>query len=163
MSIIIGALSILSTNTTHAQLDISKETALKIINKIRSQKRRCGGKRMPAARPLSWNVTLEKSALAHAKDMQRKNYFSHKSKSGRNVGQRVSDHGYNWQYIGENIADRQKNFKEVTIDWLKSSSHCKMLMNPDMKEIGMARYQDKWVQHFGTKMPKNARPAKRRR
>jgi hypothetical protein len=33
--------------------------------------------------------------------------------------------------------------------WFKSPGHCKNLMNPAFKEIGIALYNTYWVQDFG--------------
>ena len=59
--------------------------------------------------------------------------------------------------IGENIAAGQQSFDEALRDWMKSTSHCKMIMDSTVKEIGVARSGNYWVQHFGTK---KARPLK---
>jgi len=139
---------------SHSQVVMSsKSTMLSAVNKIRLKGCTCGNSKMPPANPVIWSDQLEKSSLMHAQDMQKHGHFSHFSHKGEDVGTRVEALGYNWQHIGENIASGRMNFDEVLNDWIKSTSHCKMLMNADMKEMGVARKGIYWVQHFGTTRP----------
>ncbi len=119
------------------------------INAIRHSGCYCGGEKMGSVKDVSWNEKLFISAYTHAKDMNDKKYFSHVSKSGENVGKRVDKVGYQWQMVGENIAEGQKNFDEALVDWLKSPSHCKMIMEPGVNEMAVAHSGKYWVQHFG--------------
>jgi len=128
-------------NLSWGQYELDQKEVLKKINQLRAKGCKCGRKKMKPVHPLVWNETLEKSAYLHAKDMSQKKYFSHFSKNGKDVGDRVDKLGYNWQFIGENIAEGQKSFSEAMVDWIKSKTHCEMLMNPDMTEIGVARYK----------------------
>jgi uncharacterized protein YkwD len=124
------------------------------INLVRQQGCNCGNKYMPPAPPLSWNDKLEDAAEGHAKDMARKKYFNHNSKDGRNMSDRVIAAGYNYKgyksfAIGENIAAGQQSIAEVMDGWFKSEDHCRNLMNPGFKEVGIAQYKNYWVQDFG--------------
>ena len=56
----------------------------------------------------------------------------------------------------------QKPFREVMGDWVDSPSHCRMLMNPKVEEMGVARHSKYWVQHFGKKLPKDTTRSKRK-
>ncbi len=105
--------------------------------------------------PVVWNDLLYQTAASHAQDMLDKNYFGHISRDGRDVGDRFDELGYKWQFAGENLGEGQESFNEVVQDWLDSPSHCKMIMNADMKEMGLSKRGRFWVQHFGTRMPKN--------
>ncbi len=125
------------------------------INDIREEGCTCGRKKMPPVGPVKWNDLLYNTASAHANDMRRNNYFGHISKDGRDVGDRFDEHGYRWQYAGENLGEGQESFPEVVKDWLESPSHCRMIMNGDMTEMGLAKRGKYWVQHFGTLIPKN--------
>jgi len=126
---------------------------LKEINAIRTKGCRCGKKRMPKVAPLIWSDKLEYSAYLHAKEMSEYDYFGHKSRSGEDVGDRADKIGYKWQNIGENLAVGQKDFKQALRDWLASDSHCRMIMDAKMTEMGLARVGKYWVHHFGTVMP----------
>lgn len=126
-----------------------------IINDIREDGCKCGKKRMSPVGPIVWNDQLYYTARAHASDMRNNNYFGHISKDGKDVGDRFDEMGYRWQFAGENLGEGQDSFEEVVHDWMASPSHCRMIMNPDMTEMGLAKRGKYWVQHFGTKIPKN--------
>jgi len=122
---------------------------LEKVNEVREKGCRCGRIKMPAVKAVTWNDQLEYSALLHARDMKRHNYFGHYSKSGKDVGTRVEKIGYKWLVVGENLGEGQHSFEEVLNDWIKSSSHCEMLMDPRVTEMGVAKLDKYWVQHFG--------------
>jgi uncharacterized protein YkwD len=133
---------------TQAQLD--KDLVLSKINKVRTQGCYCGRRWMEPAAKLVWNDKLEKSALNHAKDMDRNNFFGHYSSTQENIGTRIDKVGYSWKNVGENIAEGQESIDEVIDDWIKSRNHCLMLMNPKMTEMGLVKLKDLWVHHFGS-------------
>ena len=141
-------------------IGVSEDYVLERINKLRKNGCKCGRKRMKPVRPVTWNNTLETSAYEHAKEMQTYNYFAHHSIAGEDIGDRLDKLGYKWQYVGENLAVGQKTFDEAMKDWIESPSHCRMLMNPDMKEVAISKYGKYWVQHFGTLMPPKTRRTK---
>ena len=119
------------------------------INELRAKGCNCKGDFMRPVQPLKWSKTLMTSALHHAQDMQRKNYFSHYSPNGNDIGDRLDTVGYKWSYCGENLGIGQRNFDEVFEDWIQSKSHCKMMMNPEVEEVAVASSGKYWVQHFG--------------
>ncbi|QQL50905.1 CAP domain-containing protein [Mucilaginibacter ginkgonis] len=134
--------------------DAFKQEFLYRINKVRAVGCDCGNKHMPPVPPLTWNDFLTVSAAGHAQDMNYQNYFSHDSKDGRNIEDRIVMAGYIFKgyrsfAIGENIAYGQRSIAEVTDGWFQSEGHCKNLMNPSFKEIGIARNGLYWVQDFG--------------
>lgn len=119
------------------------------VNQLRAQGCVCNGNYMPSVGPVSWNATLEKSARVHAADMAKNNYFSHFSRSGLDVGDRVEKLGYNWQTVGENLAQGYYEAGKVLQAWIDSPEHCELLMNPKFTEMGAALRGEFWVQHFG--------------
>jgi uncharacterized protein YkwD len=134
---------------------------LEEINHVRQRGCNCGITYMPPAPPLVWNEQLEFAAIGHAVDMANQNYFSHTSLDGRNMRDRMAAVGYTMDgyrsfNIGENIAMGQQSIAEVMNGWFKSAGHCKNLMNPQFKEIGIAEYHDYWVQDFGGRDPFSA-------
>lgn len=132
------------------------------INEIRAKGCRCGRKRMQPVPELKWNKTLHKSAYSYAKHMYDHNIFSHHSIDGKDVADRIEELGYEWQYAGENLAEGQKSFDIALRDWMASKTHCEMIMNPDMTEMGLAKYGKYWVHHFAAPLPKNKRRVKER-
>lgn len=147
----------LHVSTIHAQsagTDKFKKKFLALINKTRAAGCDCGGTYMPPAPPLLWNTDLEKAAKGHAKDMASKKYFSHTSKDGRDAMARAENAGYkHFGYqsftVGENIAQGQMSIEQVMDGWLHSEGHCRNLMNPDFKEVGIWMIDTYWVQDFG--------------
>lgn len=128
------------------------------INRLRAQGCRCGVERMPPAPPLIWNDRLEIAAMGHAGDMASQNYFSHTSLDGRTMQDRIRNAGYSSKgfesyEIGENIAWGPQTIAEVMDGWIKSPGHCRNLMNPGFKEVGVAENGGYWVQDFGGRTP----------
>lgn len=137
---------------------IFKQQFLHDINDLRSRGCTCGTTYMPPAPPLSWNELLAHAALDHARDMAKHSYFSHTSIDGRTMEYRIkaagySSRGFKSYTIGENIAFGPPTISEVMAGWIKSPGHCKNLMNPAFKEIGVAQFNDYWVQDFGGRQP----------
>ncbi len=147
---------------SHPTVDVApteeaKLYMIKRVNQLRAKGCKCGGKRMKPTTPVKWNDKLYNSALSHAREMKRYNFFAHFSIDGDDIGDRLDNHGYNWAVAGENIGEGQRHFDEVFYDWIKSTSHCKMLMNPNVNEMAVARSGRYWVQHFGKQIPEGAR------
>jgi len=131
-----------------------KRSFLAHINRVRESGCSCGTTYMPPAPPLVWNDVLQKAASGHAWDMSNNNYFSHTSKDGRTMQDRIVFAGYTFNgyksfAVGENIAAGQSSIDEVMAGWFKSEGHCKNLMNPQFKEVGVAEDHHYWVQDFG--------------
>ncbi len=135
-----------------------KREFLEDINRLRKNGCTCGTTYMPPAPPLSWNDQLEIAAGGHAEDMFNQSYFSHTSKDGRSMEDRIVTAGYIFKgyrsfAIGENIAEGQMSIAQVMQGWIKSEGHCKNLMNPTFKEVGIAENNHYWVQDFGGREP----------
>jgi len=118
------------------------------INKLRSSGCKCGSKWMPAVGPLKWNEQLHLVSNRYARYMARHDHFDHKSKTGEDLGDRLDDIGYNWLKIGENLGFGYEDFFSVMTAWQDSPSHCRMLMDPDMTEMGLSKHRSYWVQSF---------------
>ncbi len=124
---------ILKTNTSS-----TKEVA-DIVNK---ERRRYGLK------PLIGNSKLSQVAGAHAKDMYRRDYFSHLSIDGRTMGDRLRERNVPFKIAGENIARGQQTAKRVMQAWMNSPGHRKNILNRKYGKIGIARAGNVWVQNF---------------
>jgi len=131
---------------------VNRGRILQLINEVRAKGCKCGTITYKAAPPLQWNELLEKAALGHVNDMYKKKYFSHTASDGSNAGVRMERAGYKWMTYGENIATGFINEQEVVEGWFKSLGHCKNLMSPDFREMGVARIGNLWTQTFGRKL-----------
>lgn len=142
--------------------DRLKAEFLTRINKIRAKGCDCGLNYFPPAPPLRWNDDLEYAARGHALDMSERHYFSHTSINGRSMSDRAEEAGYGaggykTYAVGENIAQGQMSIAEVMSGWLHSEGHCRNLMNPAFREVGVAEIDHYWVQDFGGREAFSAR------
>jgi uncharacterized protein YkwD len=129
------------------------------VNAARAAGRSCGALGMfgPAA-ALAWNDLLTQAASGHSLDMAAQNYFSHTSLDGRTFSQRIDATGYSWQRLAENTAAGQTSVQQVVDDWLASDDHCENLMEPALRDIGVAcapgsvstTYRTYWTMDLGT-------------
>lgn len=147
-----------------AQAATSAEDAdrrvLQLVNEARSHARRCGWKRHAAAPPLAASVTLQRVALAHARDMASRGELDHAGRDGSTPAARVTRAGYRWRVTGENIASGQPSAEIVVAGWLKSPRHCANIMDPDFTELGVSHAVGPgatgrifWVQVFASPRP----------
>ncbi len=106
--------------------------------------------------PLSYNASLAAAARGHSEDMGLQNYFSHTGLDGRSAADRVTDAGYTWNYVGENIAAGQPTPEDVIETWMASDGHRANILNPNFCDIGVgyayvasSTYRHYWTQNFG--------------
>ena len=123
---------------------------LEAINTLRREGCRCGRKRMKPAPPLRWNERLEAAAKRHAKDMAANKFFDHTGSDGSSFVQRIEEAGYDWQFVGENIGFGYREAGAALEGWLESPHHCRNIMNPDYREMGIAHEGTYWVQTLAT-------------
>ena len=134
----------------------AEKRMLALVNRARSEPRRCGGEDFGATGPVKWNDTLARVARGHSEDMARNNYFSHDAPDGSRPPDRVARGGYKYRATGETIAAGQMTPEDAVAGWLKSPPHCKNLMQPVYTEMGVAFAVDPksrmgvyWTQLFG--------------
>ncbi len=124
-------------------LNAFARAAVEGINAIRQTARACDGavpaNVSPAVGAISWNTRLEASAFAHAKDMQARDVVDHLGGNGSTVGQRVTAQGYAWRVVGENLGAGFDSFDALLRYWSTSPAHCRVLMDADFVEIGLAK------------------------
>jgi uncharacterized protein YkwD len=131
--------------------------ALRLVNQQRAAGATCGsrGSFAPAA-ALTWNARLAGAAYGHSRDMADNNYFSHDSRDGRSMVDRINATGYTWSTIGENIAAGYGSVQSTVNGWMASEGHCANLMNPRFTEFALAcarndasQYRIYWTQNLG--------------
>ena len=111
---------------------------------------------MPAVPPLRLLPQLLHAARGHSWDMGRNDYLDHRSRDGRTVGDRIRAAGFLGKTWGENIARGQRSPQEVMHSWMSSPGHCRNIMNPRFRFIGVghvyvagSRMPHNWTQNFG--------------
>lgn len=128
------------------------------VNAARAVARTCGGVSYAATTPVTWNGYLAAAARAHTADMAARGYFDHISPNGGTLVTRAVAAGYTpWRELGENIAAGY-TVQNVVQGWIDSPGHCKNLMDPKFKEMGVGYtystgsvYGTYWAQEFGTR------------
>jgi uncharacterized protein YkwD len=130
---------------------VNRTRMLQLVNEVRRKGYQCGDTYYNPAPPLAWNTQLELAAYKHSTDMARNKYFSHHAPDGSRGGTRIERAGYNWKTYGENIGQGYKTEKEMLDGWLASPGHCKNIMKPTFKEMGVARVGTLWTQEFGSR------------
>jgi uncharacterized protein YkwD len=136
------------------------EILLRLVNAVRSGGYVCGGKSLPSAQPLRANALLAGAAQTHAQDMAVRGYLSSTSPDGRTLGSRISDSGYIWGYIAENIAAKSVTAEQTLQGWLANESQCANIMGQEYTEagIGFDAQGRFWVFTLATPMEPGAVP-----
>ena len=95
-------------------------------------------------RKLRVNARLSRAAYQHTVDMVKRNYFSHTSKSGADIVDRLSRTGYmrgarSWT-VGENLAwgaGTRSPPREIVAAWMNSPGHRANILQRRFREIGI--------------------------
>jgi uncharacterized protein YkwD len=128
----------LQSSSSAAALPSASAHVLQLVNEVRANGTRCGGKSFGPAPPLQRSGTLDSVASQHAVDMARHDYFEHVDLSGRSPADRVRASGYRGILVGENIAYGPASADEAVTGWLQSTGHCENIMDPRFVEMGLA-------------------------
>jgi uncharacterized protein YkwD len=149
-----------------------KDKYLNAINRARSSNQTCGVRGLyEATSALRWSDKLYGAAYEHSNDMATSGVFSHEgsgqasdkvgvAQGGRSsVQDRINAYGYRWVRYAENIGAGTDidTAEKIVSQLLASDGHCANIMNPLLKEVGMAmvknsntKYVYYWTQNFGT-------------
>ncbi len=96
--------------------------------------------------PLAPQQNLINVAGTHSQDMIDRDYFAHETLgSGTTFDQRVTDAGYRWNLVAENIGYAAKQVSvsptdfidEVHAGLIRSAGHRENIMLPDLEEVGV--------------------------
>jgi uncharacterized protein YkwD len=82
---------------------------------------------------------LENAATRHAVDMASRQFFSHTGSDGSDVAERVTQTGYRWCVVAENIAQGQRGLMEVMEDWSASPPHRKNMLSREVTEFALVQ------------------------
>jgi uncharacterized protein YkwD len=116
----------------------------------------CADEAFGPAPPLEMDAVIREAARKHSLDMGDQDYFEHDSLDGRTFSDRMSDEGFMgaspW---GENIAAGQPTAQRVVDGWMDSPGHCRNIMNPAYRTIGIgyayvetSSFGHYWTQDF---------------
>lgn len=129
---------------------------LELVNQERSRR---------GLNSLSLSQKLDQAADEYADRMARGDFFSHTDgENGSTVSTRVTQEGYQWKTVGENLAAGQTSPEEVFKAWMKSPGHRANIVNPNYTHMGVGyaylandtgklNYQHYWTQVFAAGDP----------
>ena len=110
--------------------------------------------------PLSHHPQLQDAAARHAAELARYSRVSHTGRNGSNPAQRVSDTGYIWLTVGENVSAGRNSIPEVIKAWHNSPLHRKNLQLQGAVHFGLAvkhnpksKLSNYWVLVVGAPKP----------
>ncbi len=124
---------------------------LELVNQERSKR---------GLKSLSLSQKLDQAADQYANRMASGDFFSHTDpENASTVSTRVTEFGYQWKTVGENIAAGQTSAEEVFNAWMNSSGHRANILNPNYTHIGVGyaylandtgkfNYKHYWTQVF---------------
>lgn len=102
--------------------------------------------------PLTLDETLTKAAMVRAIEMAYSDKFSHERPDGNMCYYIMRDFGQDIYGVGENIASRQRNAKEVSYAWKGSQGHYENMISASFTRIcvGVINFYGTyyWVQLF---------------
>ncbi|MFA5830385.1 MAG: CAP domain-containing protein [Candidatus Paceibacterota bacterium] len=89
--------------------------------------------------PLARNSQLDSAAIIKVHDMFERQYFEHVSPTGKGAADIVAGVGYNYLWVGENLAlGIFENERDLVDAWMGSPGHRANILNSHYEEIGVA-------------------------
>ncbi|POM77470.1 SCP-like extracellular protein, partial [Phytophthora palmivora] len=102
------------------------------------------------------NKKLAAAAKRHSDDMAANDFMAHDGSDGSTMSQRVTDAGYEWSAVAENVAAGQEDVASVMESWMNSEGHRANILGADYTMFGTAyaydastTYKHYWTQDFG--------------
>ena len=121
-----------------------------LINDLRAEGYNCSGTEFtPSSVVLTFNPLLNQAAQNHAEYMASQDNLTHEGPNGTSVADRMQAIGYNYTFINENLAKGYADEASVIDAWKNSSTHCKNMMQPEIREMGVGTSGSYWVMLFG--------------
>ena len=130
---------ILDENKT---VNVDIEKVLELTNKDRQE----NGKKK-----LIVNGDLVLSAKAKASDMVVNNYFDHNSPEGITPWHWFEKYDYIYSNAGENLAIDYLYTEDMQEGFMNSKGHRENILNDSFTEIGIAKFNNYTVIHFGSR------------
>lgn len=85
---------------------------------------------------LSLNSKLDSAAQANADDMAARDYWSHYTPDGNPPWIWVTNQGYSYQKLGQNLATGFDDEQSTINGWMASPPHRENLLDPDYTDVG---------------------------
>jgi uncharacterized protein YkwD len=122
---------------------------LKLLNEARAKEK------LPA---LKLNATLCRVARTHTQNMAKKEKMAHEL-DGKRVPHRVESAGYDYRFVGENLAGAEGKLKDpapkpaaLHKGWMESKGHRENILNGKFTEVGLAMVQSKKGTYYYTQV-----------
>lgn len=103
------------------------EVILELVNRVRTQE---------GLGSLELNEHLNEAAQTQADHQASIQTMTHEGLGG--LEERVSDTGYQWRMVAENVATGQLSHTQVMTGWVNSPGHYANIIHPDLTEMGFA-------------------------
>jgi len=101
---------------------------------------------------LAVDYKLNRSAQGWTDQLVSRHEFTH----GANFAERISAVGFHWSQAGENIATGFPTPYSVVAGWMRSTGHCKNILDPAFRDVGTGvnahatvASNGTWTQDFG--------------
>ncbi|CEG42151.1 CAP domain [Plasmopara halstedii] len=108
-----------SSDVTNSQLGDYRSEMLARINKERAA---------AGLSPLCFNQKLQYASQSHSDDMAQNAFMAHVGSDGSSVAQRITDVGFAWNKVAENVAAGQESVQSVIDAWMLSPKHRENIM-----------------------------------
>eukprot|EP00644_Phytophthora_capsici_P001724 jgi/Phyca11/15545/fgenesh1_pg.PHYCAscaffold_14_\ len=105
---------------------------------------------------LAVEAAEQNAAQCHSDDQAKNNFMAHDGSDGSTMSKRVTDAGYQWNAVAENVAAGQVDVDAVMESWMNSPGHRANILGADYTMFGTAyaynadsTYKHYWTQDFG--------------
>ncbi|WP_156488484.1 CAP domain-containing protein [Fictibacillus phosphorivorans] len=98
--------------------------------------------------PLEWDELTSEVAFLHSEDMLTQQYFSHESKDGRTLSDRLLEKGVKFTQAGENIAANYTDAAAAVEGWMNSEGHRNTMLNDEYTHLGVGVDNKYYTQNF---------------
>jgi uncharacterized protein YkwD len=88
---------------------------------------------------VTYDSRLGTAAQRHADDMLANDFFDHVGSDGSTVGSRVTDAGYRYSIVGENIGKGYADEEAILRGWITSPGHQRNNVNPRFEDFALAK------------------------
>ncbi|KAG7382756.1 hypothetical protein PHYBOEH_010370 [Phytophthora boehmeriae] len=155
----LALLAVLATASTEAAnlrqrnlqtYSTAEEYTTSMLDRVNQERAKAG------LSPLCTNKKLQDAAQQHSDDQAANNYMGHDGTDGTSVSDRITQAGYDWNAVAENVAAGQEDVDGVMESWMNSPGHRENILG-DYTMFGTAyaynpnsEFKHYWTQDFGS-------------